>query len=238
MATLAELLVRIRGDASGFEKDMGKIERKWEKFGGQLQGIGTKLTTGITLPLVALGGSALKASVDFESAFAGVQKTVDATEEEFAVLRAGIRDMAKEIPQSATEIAGIAEAAGQLGIQTENILSFTRVMADLGVATNLSGTEAATTLARLANITQMSQGDFDRLGSTIVALGNNLATTEAEIAEMGLRIAGAGSQVGNDTGRDSRLRRRLVIGRHQCRGGRFGNLPRHDRDRQSGSQRR
>jgi len=42
----------------------------------------------------------------------------------------------------------------------------------------------------------MSQQDFDKLGSTIVQLGNNLATTEAEIVAMGMRLAGAGSQIG------------------------------------------
>jgi TP901 family phage tail tape measure protein len=194
--TLAELIVRVGADATQFEKHMGKIEKRLTKVGGNLQQIGSRLTTGLTVPLAAAGGGALAASVSFESAFAGVRKTVDATEEELATLSDGIRQMAKETPQSATAIAGIAEAAGQLGIQTENILSFTKTMADLGVATNMTSDEAATALARLANITQMPQSEFDRLGSTIVALGNNLATTEAEIVEMGLRIAGAGSQVG------------------------------------------
>lgn len=140
--------------------------------------------------------TSLKAAVNFESAFAGVRKTVNATEQEFASLETGIREMAKTVPATAVEIANVAEAAGQLGIQTPNILDFSRVMIDLGESTNLSATEAATALARLANITQLPQDQFEELGSTIVALGNNFATTEAEIVEMGLRIAGAGNLIG------------------------------------------
>jgi TP901 family phage tail tape measure protein len=139
---------------------------------------------------------AIRPAMEFESAFAGVKKTVEATPEQLLAIQNGIREMATEIPMGTTEIAALAEAAGQLGIQTDNILSFSRVMADLGVATNLTGEEAASSLARFANITGMSQGDFDRLGSTIVALGNNLATTEADIVAMAMRLAGAGSQVG------------------------------------------
>lgn len=121
---------------------------------------------------------------------------MNATDTQLAKLKQGIIDMSQELPASAVEISAVAEAAGQLGIQTDNILSFSRVMVDLGESTNMSADTAATTLARLANITGMSQENFDRLGSVIVDLGNNLATTESEITEMGLRLAGAGSQVG------------------------------------------
>lgn len=196
-------IIKTESQLKHFEKQLKEtgltaeqLGKKFQDVGKKLTDVGKKLSLKVTAPIAGLGTVATKSAIDFESAFAGVRKTVDATEEEFAALSQGIRDMAKEIPASAVEIAGVAEAAGQLGIANEHILSFTRTMIDLGESTNMSAETAATNLARLANITQMSQADFDKLGSTIVALGNNLATTEAEIVEMGLRLAGAGKQVG------------------------------------------
>ena len=137
-----------------------------------------------------------QASMDFESAMTGVAKTTDFTDEELSAMSESIQEMSTEIPATTDELAGIAEAAGQLGIHKESLLDFTEIMAMLGTATNITADEAATSLSRLANITGMSQEDFDRLGATIVDLGNNLATTEKEIVDMSLRIAGAGAQVG------------------------------------------
>lgn len=177
-------------------RDLDAASKKFEDFGDRATEFGRSYTTKVTAPIIAGGTAVFKAAMDYESAFAGVRKTVDATEEELAKLSKGIREMAKELPASATEIAGVAEAAGQLGIETENILKFTRTMIDLSEATNLTAEQAATQFARFANIVGMSQKDFDRLGSTVVALGNNFATTEAEIVEMAMRLAGAGAQIG------------------------------------------
>lgn len=151
-----------------------------------------------TFSLMTGGGlvASIKSAIDFESAFAGVSKTVDATDQELEELRQGILDMSTELPASTTEISAVAEAAGQLGIQTDSILSFTKTMIDLGEATNMSADEAADALARFANITGMSQDNFDKLGSTLVELGNKSASTESEIVEMALRIAGAGTTIG------------------------------------------
>jgi TP901 family phage tail tape measure protein len=156
----------------------------------------TKFAVKAGIAIGALSAVTLKAFASFEDAFAGVRKTVEATEDQFSQLSDSIRAMAKEIPASVVEISNVAEAAGQLGIAAEDIIDFTRTMIDLGNTTNLSSTEAATALARLANITQLPSDQFDELGSTIVALGNNFATTEREIVDLTLRIAGAGNIIG------------------------------------------
>lgn len=137
-----------------------------------------------------------QASMDFESATTGVAKTTDLTDDELSAMSDAIKEMSTEIPATTEELAAIAESAGQLGIHKESLLDFTEIMAMLGTSTNMTADEAATSLSRLANITGMSQEDFDRLGATIVDLGNNLATTEKEIVDMSMRIAGAGAQVG------------------------------------------
>lgn len=205
------------------EKELVQAEVQLKKYGTQLNDVNSKLSSSVEKHkelvesltnvgdkienvgkkasvlsgVVAAGLTAsVKSAIDFESAFTGVEKTVDGTKEQLEDLKQGIRDLAKEIPASTTEISAVAEAAGQLGIQTDNILNFTETMINMGNATNLSAEEAATTLARFANVTKMSQTDFDKLGSTIVALGNNFATTEAEIAEMGMNLGSAGSQIG------------------------------------------
>lgn len=193
--------------SEAFTKAWSEIERE-SGFGSQKvvsdlkqikeKGVKILMTSLVALGsmLTTIGGVALKVGIDFESAFTGVRKTVDATEEQFAQLEKSIRDMSKSMPESASQIAQVAEAAGQLGIKMENIEAFTKSMVMLGDSTNMTSDEAATALARLANITGMPQTQFDKLGSVIVALGNNFATTESEITAMGLRLAGAGHQVG------------------------------------------
>ncbi len=137
-----------------------------------------------------------QAGIEFESAFAGVRKTVNASSATLAGIRSDFIDLSTEIPVTTTELASIGEAAGQLGIETKGITEFTKTVAELGVTTNLTSEQAADGLARLANITQLPQDQFDNLGSTVVALGNKTASTEAEIVDFGLRISGAGHQIG------------------------------------------
>lgn len=195
-AAMARAAASTRALGITAQTSFNNVGTRLDKVGTVMSNVGSKLTTRVSLPLAAAGGMAIKTAVDFETAFTGVRKTIDATERQYRQLERGIQRMAERVPASVEEISKVAEAAGQLGIQRESILGFTRTMLDLGETTNLTSDEAATALARLANITKMPQDQFDRLGATIVDLGNKGASTEAEITQMALRIAGAGAQIG------------------------------------------
>lgn len=238
MADAAELVVRIRGDASDLEATISGVSQQLEELertqsntkgvkgvrestsayqglasqlkdtGKGIKEVGENIDT-ITKPIqyastaLAAGGVAsAKFAIDFEDSFAGVKKTVDATPEQLSKIKQGIIDLSTTgidgrgaIPQTTTELNELAAAGGQLGISQENIIDFTEVMAQMGSATNLVGEEGAATLARFMNVMGTSQGEIRNIGSAIVDLGNNSATTESEIAEMALRMGKYGSSV-------------------------------------------
>lgn len=170
---------------------------RMKDIGSKVSGVGSALTKGVTAPLVAGAGIAIKAAMDYESAFAGVRKTVDETATtSYERLSNGIRSMAKEMPASAVQIAKVAEVAGQLGIKADSILSFSKTMIDMGESTNLSAEEAATAIAKIGNILGLTSKDYSRFGSSVVDLGNNFATTERDIVEMSNRLAAGGKLAG------------------------------------------
>ncbi|HLR96140.1 MAG TPA: phage tail tape measure protein [Jiangellaceae bacterium] len=146
--------------------------------------------------MVAAAGAATKAAIDWESSWADVQKVNDGTHEQMVRLEDDLREMARTLPATHTEIAATAEAAGRLGVAVDDVADFSRVMLDLGNTTDLTADQAATAFARFTEIMGTGTDNVDRLGSAVVDLGNNFAATESEIVEMGLRIAGAGNQVG------------------------------------------
>ena len=203
-AALKELENQARQSSSVLGTQMQLAGQKIQEVGDKIKGVGDKiagigqsLTTKVTVPIVSAFGASAKAAIDWETAFTGVQKTVDATSEEYDQLATNIKKMATETASSASDIAGVMEIAGQLGIEgVEGLTTFTKTMVELGDTTNLSAEEAATSLARFLNITGESSESVDRIGSAVVDLGNNFATSESEIVAMATRLASAGTIAG------------------------------------------
>jgi len=183
-------------DLKNFERQMKGIRRKFGRLSGQLKMAGRDLTQALTLPLAAIGVGATKLAVDWETSFASVRKTGKGTESEMEQLSVGLRKMSTELPITAGGLASIAEEAGRLGIEQQNILGFTETIVRLAETSTLGAEEAATGLARFANITRLSQDQIGRLATSLTVLGSEFATTESEIQEMSLRLAAAGTHIG------------------------------------------
>lgn len=196
--SLAGLNGRLKNHADQLEaagKALHTYGERAMQAGKAQEGIGKTLSRGSAV-IVGAGVAAAGTAIKWESDFAGVRKTVNGTEQDLEALEKALLDMGEVKGASYSDLAGIAENAGQLGIATQNVAAFTGTMADLAVTTNLTADSASSDFAKFANITQMPQSAFERMGSTVVELGNNMATTEADTVSMAMRIAAAGTQAG------------------------------------------
>lgn len=77
MGTLATLVVKIIGDASGFEKTAGGITKKAQALGKGMTSIGKKATLGLTLPLLAAGAATVSLASNFEENLSKVNVVFD-----------------------------------------------------------------------------------------------------------------------------------------------------------------
>lgn len=90
--TLAQLNVIIGASIKGFEQELGKIEKKLNKFQRSVERTGQSLTTNLTLPIAALGGAAVKTAADMEvieqSLITAMEGSADAAAAAFEEIKA------------------------------------------------------------------------------------------------------------------------------------------------------
>ena len=199
---VGELIYEIKGDDNQFNNTINNADTKARGLGNTVNNVSSNMIKNLAGAYLGWQGlqKAIEATVgsaiSYESAFAGVRKTVDGTEEQLKALSKEFIEMSKVMPTTADEFAKIGEIAGQLGVPIEQISTFSKTVAMIADTTNLTQESAATDFARFANIMQMPLENIDRLGSAVVDLGNKGASTEQEIIAMALRIAGAGATLG------------------------------------------
>ena len=136
------------------------------------------------------------ASYQLEDAYTNMMKTVDGSNEQYQALKDSAVAASMQNPVSADQILNVEALGGQLGFAIDELEEFQRVANGLDISTNMTWEEASTNMAQFANIMKMNHDDIGRYGAAIVDLGNNFATTEADISDMAMRIAGAGATLG------------------------------------------
>lgn len=84
-----------------------KIDKKYQAFdkvGDELQGIGNKLTTHVTLPIMGAGTAATKFAFDFETGAAKVSTIADTTKVPIEDLKRGVIDLSNKTGMSTKEL--------------------------------------------------------------------------------------------------------------------------------------
>lgn len=139
--------------------------------------------------LLGMTGIAAKVAIDWERAFANVERTVQGTDAELSSIRTSLVGMSQEMPVAFKDLTEIATLGGQLGIASDGIVDFTRVVSMLTATTNLSADAAGTALGRFKSILGVTPDQFDNLASSILKVGVNSIATETGIVNVGLQIS-------------------------------------------------
>jgi len=157
--------------------------------------------------LAVFGGGLLAASVgavklfaDFDRAFADVLRTTglarQGVEAEAAALKKSLIDISQELPVAFGDVAEIATLAGQLNIANESIGNFTENVAKFAATSDVTIEAAATAFGRLDQLVEGVDGQFDKLGSSILAVGVNAVATESDIIAISTQIASVANIAG------------------------------------------
>ena len=158
---------------SAFEGVNGKLKELISTFG---------LVTG-----VALFGTIMKdifATIkDFDRQLIAVGKTTNISGED-------LKQFGREVVDLGSDLDGIsidgllrsAEVAGTLGVKgTDNILKFSTAIEKLKLTSDIISDEQVQNFAKFIEVSSDSFENADRLASVITELGNNMATTEAQV---------------------------------------------------------
>lgn len=147
---------------------------------------------------IAAGGltAAAHQAIQFETALAQVAKTTGMSAAETQKLGEQIKAMSGYLPKSADELAGMAAAAGQLGIANKDIKEFVELAAKMASAFDIPAEQAGDAIAKLTNNFQLSIPQVAKLGDAINALGNTTAAKEKDIVDALSRIGGNAKQFG------------------------------------------
>ncbi|MFH1275591.1 MAG: phage tail tape measure protein, partial [Candidatus Woesearchaeota archaeon] len=141
----------------------------------------------------------IQSSVELEKEMANVRKTTNYSREDILNLTDAYIEMSRQLPISAKELAQIGVIAGQLGLGgmgSKAIESFTRTVAMMSVATEMSAEQAATSLAKIIQAFNLTISSANALGSVINELSNTTAATSTEIADSLVRVGAAGENIG------------------------------------------
>ncbi len=178
------------------ERGVGRVDRKLGAFSGAVNRNVGRAVDNVTARLLEVPGAVISAAVEQETAITGIRKTIEG---DVTAITDELKKLSTETGSTFTELAGIAELGGAMGIAKDDVAAFTKQVAILGATTDVTVEDAATALGQLKTVLGFTGEEFDNFAATLVDLGNKGNSTEAQILDITKRTGAAAKTIGLTT---------------------------------------
>lgn len=153
-------------------RDFDKAGESLKSAGDNMQNAGQTLTTGVTAPLAAMGGFAVKTAMDFEAQLSRVGAIAGASAEELDALRDSALDLGASTSKSASEVAIAQENLAALGFTTQDILGALPGVISAAEASGSDMALTATVMAGAINAFGLEASDATRVADILAQTAN------------------------------------------------------------------
>ena len=186
MAVIRNLVVKIAADISSLSKGLQTAQKNIQKVASSFTKAGTKLTASITLPLVALGTTAVNVSKNFEQSMANAASVAGATGEEFEQMKQIARDMGAKTVFSASEAADALYYMASAGYKVEQMGASIEATLNLASATQSDLAFTTDTVIAALNMFGLEASQAERVTNVYAAaIGNSMANMDKLSNSMG-----------------------------------------------------
>ena len=169
-------------------QEVGRLKDELSNSVGALAGIGATFAT-IAIPV--------KQAMEFETSMAGVAKAanLDKGSQQFNAMSDTIRELSKEIPRTAVELATMFESGARLGIDAKDLPDFARLTAKTAVAFDMMAETAGDSLASIGAKMGIPIEGMESMMDAVNTLENNTASKGGQMIDIIGRISGTAKSI-------------------------------------------
>ena len=169
MAIIRNLVVKIAADISSLSKGLQTAQKQIQKVASSFTRAGTKLTAGVTAPLVALGASAINISKSFEQSMANAASVAMATGDELQAMTDLAREMGAKTVFSASEAADALYYMASAGYKLDEMTQSIEATLNLASATQSDLAFTTDTVVAALNQFQLGAAGAERVANLYAA---------------------------------------------------------------------
>ena len=186
MAVIRNLVVKIAADISSLSKGLQSAQKQIQKVASSFTKAGTKLTASITAPLVALGGTAVKISTEFEQSMANAASVAGATGEELQRMTDLAREMGAKTVFSASDAADALYYMASAGYKVDQMADSIQATLNLASATQSDLAFTTDTVISALNQFGLEASSAERVTNVYAAaIGASMASMDKLSTSMG-----------------------------------------------------